>query len=154
MTHAILMAALSPRARAALALARRFDPACDEASAYLAAIANPDDSPAQLAARIRASARREKRAGGAHGPGKFTTLDDLDQASEPGGDDPAEIAEAVQAVAARPGLAAALTEREPASDTRELAQRDHCTRRRVQQYLAARRRLEDGGQLGLWGCAA
>lgn len=147
-----LEAALPPRAAAALELAQQFDPTCDPACALLAAYDHPDDSIGRLALRIRATTRREKRAGGAHGPSKFIELDGL--ADQPAGDAPCALLEAVQEVAARPDLAAALAEREGASDTRALAQRDGCTRRRVQQALALRRRVEDGGQMGLWGGGA
>lgn len=141
-----LEAALPPRAAAALELAQQFDRTCDPACALLAAHDHPHDSIGRLALRIRAATRRERRAGGAHGPARFTRLDGEDQQGDDPATDPATILEACQAVAARPGLAAALAERESASDTRLLAERDCCTRRRVQQCLAYRRGLEDGGQ--------
>lgn len=140
---------MSPRAAMlaalALALARTFDPSCDEGTALLAAHDHPTDSPERLARRILSAARREKRQGGAHGPARFLGLNDHEH-DLPGGDDPAEWLEAVQEVAARPDLFAALAEREPASDTRLLAERDGCTRRRIQQCQAYRRGLEEQGQ--------
>lgn len=142
-----LLAALPPRAALALALARTFDPSCDEGTALLAAHDLPNASPARLALRIRATTRREKRQGGAHGPARFDRLDGLAEVGQTaGGDDPAALLEACQGVAARPDLFAALAEREPASDTRLLAERDGCTRRRIQQCQAYRRGLEEQGQ--------
>lgn len=143
MTPRALASALPPRAAAALQMAQQFDPSCDAASALLAAHDHPTDSPERLARRIRAAARRDRRAGGAHGPARFAGLANLDQ---PGGDDPCALLEACQAVAGLVGVAEAMAQREPASDTRLLAERDGCTRRRVQQCNARRRRLEEEGQ--------
>lgn len=145
--RAAMLAALPPRAAAALALAQQFDPSCDAASACIAAHELPHASPTRLALSIRATTRREKRQGGAHGPARFDRLDGLAEVGQTaGGDDPAALLEACQGVAARPDLVDALAEREPASDTRLLAERDGCTRRRIQQCLADRRGLEGQGQ--------
>ena len=140
-----LLAALPPRAALALALAQRFDTSVDVGAAYLAAATHPTASPERLALYIRAAARRERRVGGAHGPARFLSFNDHEH-ELPGGDDPCAVLQAVQEVARRPGCAAALAARESASNTRLLAERDCCTRRRVQQCLAYRRGLEDGGQ--------
>ncbi|MDD4887647.1 MAG: hypothetical protein PHO64_12115 [Thiomonas sp.] len=138
-------AALPPRAALALALAQASDPSCDMASAWLAAAEHPEYGPERLAEIMRAAWRREKRQGGAHGPARFLSFNDHEH-DLPGGDDPAVLLEVCQDIAARPGVAAALATREGASDTRVLAQRDGCTRRRIQQCLANRRRLEEEGQ--------
>ncbi len=145
MTPARLSAALPPLARQALALARLCDNSCDAASAWLAAHDHPHATPDALARSIRAATRRARRAGGSHGPARFYGQPDT-LPDQPGGDDPAALLEAVQALSARPGLAAKMDEREPASDARALAERDRCTRRRVQQVLRLRRSAEAKGQ--------
>ncbi|CDW96342.1 MULTISPECIES: hypothetical protein [unclassified Thiomonas] len=139
-----LIAALPPRAAAALALARGFDRACDPAAAWLAARERPTATPDQLARALRAEARRDRRAGGAHGPAAFHQLPEGFDAV--GGDDPADLVGADQEVGQRVGLAAALAELEPASDSRRLAASCRVSQRRAQQVLAARRRALDAGQ--------
>ncbi|WP_079415993.1 hypothetical protein [Thiomonas intermedia] len=141
--------ALPPRAAEALLLARQFDRDrdCDAAAAWLMATDRPDAAPAALARALRAQARRDRRAGGAHGPAWFASPSEwCDAFGQQGGDDPAELVAACQTLALRPGVVAAFAEREPASDTKVLAERDGCTRRRVQQCLAYRRGLEGQGQ--------
>lgn len=145
MTPAAMAAALPPTARQALALARVFDPQCDAAAAWLAAHDRPHATPDALARIIRATARRERRAGGAHGPAWLYSPPEA-LPDQPGGDDPAALLEATQALAARSGIDAVLDEREPASDPRAIAQRDGITLRRAQQVLRLRRAVEMAGQ--------
>lgn len=145
MTPARLSAALPPLARQALALARLCDNSCDAASAWLAAHDHPHATPDALARSIRAATRRARRAGGSHGPARFYGQPDT-LPDQPEGGDPCALLEAMQALAARPGIDAVLDEREGVSNTREMAERDRCTRRRVQQALAERRAVEMAGQ--------
>lgn len=153
MTPAALLAALPPVAARALLLARQFDHSVDPGAAWIAHTTHPHATPGRLAGYLRSQARRNRRAGGAHGPSAFASIDD-DDAPLLAGDcsDPADtVAAAQQIVATRPGLAAALRQREGASDTAALAARDHVSRRRAQQALAARKRAEDAGQGDLFG---
>lgn len=146
MTPGAMAAALPPLARQALSLACLCDPSCDAAAAWLAWHDHPGADPDALARSMRATARRERRAGGAHGPARLYSQPDAMPDQPEGGGDPCALLEAMQALAARPGIDAVLDEREGVSNTRELAERDRCTRRRVQQALAERRAVEMAGQ--------
>ncbi len=136
-----LAAALPPRAAIALALARGHDRSCDAdaADAWIAHATHPHATADRLSGYLRSQSRRNRRAGGAHGPARFTSIDDaLDLGLTAPSDDPADLIEAAQQVGCRPGLAAALSEREGAADARALAQREGITLRRAQQILRAR----------------
>ncbi len=148
MNRAALIAALPQRAAQALAAARLFDTDCDAAAAFIAAADHPDASVEELARFLRSQTRRERRAGGPHGPARFLQLDVLHDDLD-GDGDPALLVEAAEAVAACAGLQQALEEREPASDTRALSQRDGITQRRAQQVLAVRRETVAAGQMSL-----
>lgn len=123
-----MIAALSPRAAAALQLARKFDPSVDPAAAWLQAATNPAASPERLAQSLRAQARRDRRLGGAHGPASAIGLtcgygEDLDaptadEAAAPDLEDTPERAVARMLVHA---------------STRDLARKLDVTPRRVQQ---------------------
>jgi hypothetical protein len=139
-----MVATLPPRAAGALQLARQLDATCDPAAAWLLAAERPHATPDSLAAGLRAQARRDRRAGGAHGPAAFHQLPEGFDAV--GGDDPADLVGAYQEVGQRDGLALALAELEPASDPRRLAAICRVSQRRAQQVLAARRRAVDAGQ--------
>jgi len=139
---AALIAALSPLARQALDLARRFDTDCDPATAWIIACEHPEDCPDKLSRTIRARVRRERRQGGAHGPGRFDLLSE--QIDE--GGDPAELIEALQNASRRHGIDQALAEREPALDARALSRRDRISLRRAQQLLSVRSEMERAGQ--------
>lgn len=154
MTPAALIAALPPVAAQALLLARQFDHSVDPAAVWIAHTTHPHAAPGRLAGYLRAQARRNRRAGGPHGPSSFTNIDDaLDLGLSAPSDDPADLIEAAQQVGCRPGLAAALAERAPANDSRMLAQREHITRRRAQQVIAQQAAVEAAGQLCLFGSA-
>lgn len=144
--RAALIQALPPRAAEALLLARQFDRDCDPAAAWLMAVERPSASPDALARGLRAQARRHRRAGGEHGPAWFASAEGCDAFKHQGGEDPADLLEAVQEVGRRPGLGQELALREAASDTGELARRERITLRRAQQVLAERRLAEQEGQ--------
>lgn len=143
---AAMIAALSPSARQALDLARRFDRDCDPATAWIISCERPADSPDKLARAIRARVRRERRQGGAHGPGRFDLLSEQIDAEIDAGGDPAALIEALQNVSRRHDIEQALAEREPALDTRALARRERISLRRAQQLLWARSEMERAGQ--------
>jgi len=149
-----LLAALPQAARTALLLAQQHDRSVDPAAAWIAHATHTTSSPTRISGYLRAQARRDRRAGGAHGPSSFTNIDDaldLDLGLTAPSDDPADLLEAAQQVGYQPGLAAALAERAPANDSRHLAQREHITRRRAQQLLAQQAAVLAAGQLCLFG---
>lgn len=155
MTRADLLAALPPRAAEALLLARQFDRDCDPAAAWLMAVERPGASPDALARGLRAQARRHRRAGGEHGPARFASPE-VDRAAfeQQGGDDPADLLEAVQEVGqalAAPDAALRLwlaDVRE--ADTTALAAVFGVTQRRGQQIKARAAAAAESGQLNLF----
>jgi len=137
-----MQAALPMRAQQALLLARQFDRGVDPAAAFIIVNDHPAATTAALALALRSQARRDRRAGGAHGPVRFSCVHcEFDAAGEE--EDPAELVAAAQELAKRPGLAAALSQQEPAYDARALARQEHITLRRAQQILQARLRAEE-----------
>ena len=139
---AAMRAALPPVAAAALQLARQFDPTVDPAAAWLAAVCNPTASPSHLALILRAQARRDRRLGGAHGPGRATSLtgsagEDLNIPAPQHEDQECDDAERA---------AAELWAR---ADTAVLAVHSHCTRRRAQQIRARALSAIAQGQMAL-----
>ncbi|MGE0071569.1 MAG: hypothetical protein AB7S55_00705 [Thiomonas sp.] len=147
-----LMAALPPRAALALALARLRDPCVDEACAWLVAHDHPEDTIERLARRMRATARRDRRAGGAHGPAWFASpAEGCDALAQQGGEDPAALIEGCEEAQEQMQQAGiVLHDPELASDTAALAQAYGRTRRRMQQVQAARAAAEAAGQAELF----